>query len=71
MGRPDYNPKKHSLMTFHNNLSNFYDGSDTPRKFLERCLEKIDAIEEEVMAWEIINIDAAREAADQASKRYN
>ncbi len=71
MGRPDYNPKKHSLMTFHNNLSNFYDGSDTPRKFLERCLEKINAIEEDVMAWEIINIDAAREAADQAGKRYN
>ena len=57
-------------MTFHNAVSSFHDGSDTPRAYLERCLEKIDAIEDDVMAWEIVNTASARAAADEAGKRY-
>ncbi|MEC7490585.1 MAG: amidase [Pseudomonadota bacterium] len=70
MNVPNYNPKSHSLMTFHDTIERFRDGTDTPRNYLERCLDKIDAIENTVMAWEIINTDAAREAADEAGQRY-
>ena len=70
MGDPNYDPKKHKLMTFHDAVAKFRDGSDTPRAYLERCLERIDAIENDVMAWEIINTEPARMAADDAGKRY-
>jgi len=66
----NYDPKSHRLLTFHDAAQSFQDGSDTPRDYLERCLEKIHAIEEDVMAWEIINTEAARAAADEASARY-
>lgn len=70
MSAARYNPKTHKLMTFHDAAQAFRDGSDTPRGYLERCLEKIAAIEEDVMAWEIINTDAARIVADEAGARY-
>jgi Asp-tRNA(Asn)/Glu-tRNA(Gln) amidotransferase A subunit family amidase len=70
MSAAQYDPKTHKLMTFHDAAQAFRDGSDTPRDYLERCLEKIAAIEEDVMAWEIINTDAARKAADEAGARY-
>ena len=70
MGDPNYDPKKHKLMTFHDAIAKFRDGSDTPRAYLERCLERIDAIENDVMAWEIINTEPARMVADDAGKRY-
>ena len=70
MSNPVYDPNNHNLMTFHDAVSSFHDGSDTPRAYLERCLEKIDAIEDDVMAWEIVNSETARAAADEAGKRY-
>ena len=70
MSNPVYDPNSHNLMTFHDAVSSFHDGSDTPRAYLERCLEKIDAIEDDVMAWEIVNTEPARAAADEAGKRY-
>jgi Asp-tRNA(Asn)/Glu-tRNA(Gln) amidotransferase A subunit family amidase len=70
MSATNYDPTSHELMTFHDTANAFRDGSDTPRDYLERCLEKIAAIEEDVMAWEIINTDAARAAADDAGTRY-
>ena len=70
MSGPNYDPKTHRLMTFHDAVAKFRDGADTPRAYLERCLEKIDAIEDDVMAWEIVNTEPARAAADEATKRY-
>ena len=70
MIKPGYAPGTHSLMTFHDSVPAFRDGADTPRDYLERCFEKIAAIEDEVMAWEVIDHDGAREAADAATRRY-
>ena len=70
MSGPNYDPKTHRLMTFHDAVAKFRDGADTPRAYLERCLEKIDAIEDDVMAWEIVNTEPARAAADEATKRH-
>ena len=70
MAEPGYAPGAHALMTFHDSVRAFRDGADTPRGYLERCLEKIARIEPEVMAWEVIDHDGARAAADAATGRY-
>lgn len=48
----------------------FAEGSDTPRDFLERCLEKLDFWEPDVQAFTVIDIAAARRQADAATKRW-
>jgi len=45
-------------------------GKDSPRAFLERCLDVYAAIEPEVMAFEAIDLAGARAAADAASGRW-
>ena len=66
----NYDPTNASLPTFHDAVPGFQDGSDSPRAYLERCLEVIEAREPEVQAWVTINRDGARAAADAASERY-
>ena len=48
----------------------FQSGQDTPRAFLERCLEAIDERNEEIKAFATLNVDAARGAADASTRRY-
>src|SRR6187455_3332956 len=45
-------------------------GKFTPRELLERCLERIAARESEVKAFVVLNLEAARTAADAATARY-
>jgi len=51
-------------------LPGFRNGSDTPRAFLERCLETVSAREAEVQAFVCLNVDGARLAADASTRRY-
>jgi Asp-tRNA(Asn)/Glu-tRNA(Gln) amidotransferase A subunit family amidase len=48
----------------------FRDGSDTPRAFLERCIESIEAQEPQVGAFVNMNLEGARAAADAATERW-
>ena len=48
----------------------FIDGHSTPRAFLETYLETIDRLEPTVRAFVTLDEDAARQAADAATKRY-
>jgi len=48
----------------------FRSGSDTPRKFLERCLASIDACEREIGAFVHYDAASARRQADAASERW-
>jgi Asp-tRNA(Asn)/Glu-tRNA(Gln) amidotransferase A subunit family amidase len=48
----------------------FADGGDSPRAFLERCLESLDAWEPAVGAFVAFNLEAARAAADASTKRW-
>ena len=48
----------------------FSDGADTPRKFLERCLETIDALNGDIGAFVVTDLDSARATADAASERW-
>jgi len=65
-----YDPRSHSLLSFHDRLPAFEDRSDTPRAYLERCLSVIDALEGEVKAFAALNIEGARAAADDSTARY-
>jgi len=48
----------------------FAAGTDTPRAFLERCIETIAACEPDIGAFVATNLDGARAAADKASERW-
>src|SRR5260221_13100724 len=61
----DYKP-----LTFHDATPRFADGSDTPRAYLERCLETIAAREPVVKAFTSINEAGARAAADASTARW-
>ncbi|MBU0725804.1 MAG: amidase [Alphaproteobacteria bacterium] len=65
-----YDPKTFKLLTFHDAVAKFRDGKDTPRAYLERCLDVIETREPEVQAFVVLNIDGARKAADESGKRY-
>ncbi len=65
-----YDPRNPALRTFHDAIPAFLDGTDTPRDYLERCLEAIGEREPDVRAFVITNIESARKAADRSSDRY-
>ena len=48
----------------------FIEGSDTPRAYLERYLERIAAREPEVKAFQALNLAGARAAADESTRCY-
>lgn len=66
----DYDPFSHRLRTFSDAREDFINGADTPRAYLERCLETIDRREPTVKAWVVLNTENARDAADRSSERY-
>lgn len=65
-----YDPRSFEQLTFHDHLSAFGDGGDTPRAYLERCLEVIAEREPVVQAFAALNEDGAREAADASAERW-
>jgi len=50
--------------------TDFASGKDSPRAFLERCLAALDAWEPTIGAFVILNVTAARIAADESTKRW-
>jgi Asp-tRNA(Asn)/Glu-tRNA(Gln) amidotransferase A subunit family amidase len=61
----DYKP-----LTFHDAARRFGDGNDSPRAYLERCLETVAAREPVVKALTATNEAGARAAADASSERW-
>ena len=66
----DYDPRKPGLLTWHDAVPRFLAGEDTPRAYLERCLETIARREPEVRAFTATAFEVARKAADKATARY-
>ncbi|MDB6001191.1 MAG: amidase [Rhizobacter sp.] len=66
----NYHPGETKLRTFHDAVPAFLSGTDTPREYLERCLATIEAREPVVQAWVTMNVEGARAAADESSRRY-
>jgi Asp-tRNA(Asn)/Glu-tRNA(Gln) amidotransferase A subunit family amidase len=65
-----YDPAAHHMLSFHDVRTRFAEGMDTPRAYLERCIERINALEPAVMAFVFLNLERAREAADECGVRY-
>lgn len=65
-----YDPRTFTGLTFHDAVPRFRDGSDTPRVYLERCLETIAEREPIVKAFAASNVQAARAAADLSTERW-
>ena len=61
----DYKP-----LTFHDAARRFADGNDSPRAYLERCLETIAEREPVVKAFTALNESGARAAADASTARW-
>src|SRR5689334_24849945 len=65
-----YDPAQHRMLSFHDAAKRFAGGADTPRAYLERCIERIEALEPTVMAFAFLNLERARKAADESAVRY-
>ncbi|MBV1796599.1 amidase [Siccirubricoccus sp. G192] len=65
-----YTPQGFRALTFHDAARRFAEGADTPRAYLERCLETIAAREPVVQAWVMLNETGAREAAEASTARW-
>ena len=63
IGKPQLRPFFASAVAFKN-------GTDTPRLFLERCIEAIDASESKIGAFVTANFVGARAEADESSARW-
>lgn len=50
--------------------ANFADGTDTPRAFMDRCIEDIERLDGDVRAFVVTGPDAARVAADESTARW-
>jgi Asp-tRNA(Asn)/Glu-tRNA(Gln) amidotransferase A subunit family amidase len=55
---------------FHLATEAFRTGKDTPRDYLERCLDTITAHEPAVRAWVVLNQEGARDQADLSTERW-
>lgn len=66
----NYEPNASQALTFHDARSAFLQQRDTPRDYLERCLDVIARREPAVKGWVTLNEQAARAAADTATERY-
>jgi len=65
-----YDPTAFRGLTFHDRLAAFEAGEDDPRAYLERCYAVVEAREPVVKAFEAMNREAARSAADASAARW-
>src|SRR5215218_6015027 len=65
-----YSQREYKALSFHDTAPRFAEGADTPRAYLERCLEAVAAREPVVRAWAALNEAGAREAADASAARW-
>jgi Asp-tRNA(Asn)/Glu-tRNA(Gln) amidotransferase A subunit family amidase len=65
-----YDPRTFRALTFHDATPRFRDGGDSPRAYLERCLETVEQREPIVKAFAATNLPVARASADASSERW-
>ena len=65
-----YDPSSSKLLSFYDKIPSFVDGTDTPRAYLERCIETIEVKEPKIKAFVTLSLDRARTAADASTLRY-
>ena len=65
-----YDPQKALFVSFASARTQFADGRDSPRAFLERCIERIETEEPTIRAFVELDLTNARAAADAATHRW-
>ncbi len=65
-----YDPRTATFLSYSQARDRFSSGTDSPRAFLERCLERIDALEPAIHAFVQLDTVGARAAADAATGRW-
>jgi len=65
-----YDPKSASYLSFAAAKRAFAAGSDTPRAFLERCIEQIERREPQIKAFVRLDFEGARQQADASATRW-
>ena len=65
-----YDPRTTKLLSYYDAREAFLNGSDSPRDYLERAIENIEAQEATIKAFTVLNLEHARVAADEASKPF-
>ena len=65
-----YNPLTYNPLRFHDCVPAFHQGSDTPRAYLERCLEIVQTREPVLQAFAARNDQDARAAADASTAPF-
>jgi Asp-tRNA(Asn)/Glu-tRNA(Gln) amidotransferase A subunit family amidase len=65
-----YDPRTARYLCFSDAARAFADQSDTPRAYLERCLDQIANFEPKVRAFAYLDLAGARASADLASTRW-
>lgn len=65
-----YHPNSTRLLAFHRTRDDFIKGIDSPRDYLERCIDRMEGFEPMVRAFACTHLAHARAAADAASERY-
>jgi len=65
-----YDPKSASYLSFAAAKRAFAAGSDTPRAFLERCIEQIERNEPQIKAFVRLDFEGARQQADASATRW-
>ena len=59
-----------AVRPFHVAVAAFVAGTDSPRDLLERCIAVINEIENDVQAFEYLDLASARHQADASAQRY-
>jgi Asp-tRNA(Asn)/Glu-tRNA(Gln) amidotransferase A subunit family amidase len=65
-----YDPASPPLKSYWAALPDFASGASTPRRFLESCIERFETTENSLKAFVCSDWEAARAAADAATRRY-
>ena len=65
-----YSCDQFEALTYFDATPDFESGTNTPRDYLEKCIEQIANKEQDVKAFVTLNLESARKLADDSSKRW-
>ncbi len=65
-----YSCDQFEALTYFDATPDFEFGTNTPRDYLEKCIEQIANKEQDVKAFVTLNLETARQLADESSRRW-
>ena len=65
-----YSCDQFEALTYFDATPDFESGTNTPRDYLEKCIEQIANKEQDVKAFVTLNLESARQLADESNRRW-